>query len=161
MGSSPEQVHVAVLDAAGRVMTGGVYPTGEGGSVRLSTVPAGTWDVLVRADGTGVARVAALSPGPPVPVVLAPQATLEVVVPELEEDEALATVSLRGADGRPLLMLQWADRVTSTQQMTRGRATLHALPPGVWSVEVVAPDGRRWRGEATTAAGATTSVELR
>ena len=161
MGSPPEQVYVAVVDGAGRLVTGGIHPTGEGGTVRVSTVPAGSWDVLVRADGTGTARVAALSPGPPVAVLLAPQATLEVLVPELEGDEGLASVTLRGADGRPFLFFAWVSDVRADQQMARGRTVLRGLPAGTWTVEVTARDGRRWSAPATTAAGAAATVELR
>jgi predicted secreted protein len=161
LGSPPEQVYAAVVDGAGGVVTWGVYPTGEGGAVRLSTVPAGTWEVLVRADGTAVARVAAASPGPPVPAALAPQATLEVVVPELFEAEVLATLTMQGPDGRPHLFYGWANDVRGEQPMARGRTVLQGLPAGAWTVEVTAPDGRRWRGAATTAAGAAARVELR
>lgn len=160
VGSPPEQVYVAVIDGAGRLVTGGLHATGEGGAVRVSTVPAGSWEVLVRADGTGTARVAALSPGPPVAVHLAPQATLEVLVPELEGDEGLATVALRGADGRPFLFFAWLSDVRAEQQMARGRTILRGLPAGAWTVEVTARDGRRWSAPATTAAGAAATVEL-
>jgi hypothetical protein len=159
-GAPPEQVYVAVIDAAGRVMTGGAYPTTEGGAVRVSTAPAGSWDVLVRADGTATARVTALSPGPPVPVLLAPQAILEVLVPELDGDQGLATVTLRGGDGRPFLLFPWASEVRADLPMVRGRTLVRGLPAGAWTVEVTARDGRRWSAQTTTAAGAETRVEL-
>src|SRR6185295_4067333 len=82
-GAPPAHVQVAVLDGARRSLVTGMYSTGENGRVRLSTVPPGTWEVLVRTDDSGTVRVIASSPGEPVPVVLAPQATLQVNVPAL------------------------------------------------------------------------------
>ena len=161
IGSPPEQVYVAVLDGTGRMVTGGTYTTGENGTVRVSTAPPGSWEVLVRADGTGTERATVQSPGTPVGVLLAPQATLEVVVPELADDEGVATVVLRGADGRPFLFYRWAMYVRAEERMASGRTTLSGLPSGSWTVEVTGRDGRRWSAQAVTVAGSGSMVELR
>jgi hypothetical protein len=161
LGSPPEQVYVAVIDGAGRMVTGGTYPTSETGQARISTAPPGAWEVLVRADGTATMRASVQSPGPPIAVMLAPQATLEVVVPALESEEGVATVALRGTDGRPFLFYRWGNDVRAEERMGRGRVMLQGLPAGAWTVEVTARDGRRWSAPATTAAGAAATVELR
>ena len=71
LGAPPAQVMVSVLQGGTHLSTG-EYTTGESGRVRLSTVPPGTWELLVRGNDTSTERVLASSPGPPVDVVLAP-----------------------------------------------------------------------------------------
>jgi hypothetical protein len=160
LGSPPASVHVAVLDATNRPVSAGVYETGEGGTVRVSTVPAGAWEALVHAEGSGAVRVPVLSPGPVLDVLLEPAATLEVVVPELAEAPETGTLTLRGADGKPLLVPRWGS-VQDEHRVWRGRATVRDLPGGTWTLEVTTPDGRRWTGSVTTVAGAAATVELR
>lgn len=159
-GSPPAEIHAAVLDGAGRSVVNGSFATGENGSVRLSSVPAGNWEVLVRSDDSGTVRVAATSPGPPVGVVLAPQATLTIVVPELSGSTALVPVVLAGPDGRPFQYPEWGGLV-STLRLHNGQAMVPHLPAGTWTIRATASDGKSWQGTATTTAGASTTVELR
>jgi hypothetical protein len=159
-GAPPADVRVAVLDGAGRVVTHGSFPTGEGGTVRLSSVPAGSWDLLVRSDDSATARVAATSPGPPVGVLLAPQATMTIVVPELEGSQAIVPVTLTGPDGRPFVYPDWGG-AESTIRLRYGRAVVSYLPAGTWTLRVTTPGGSSLQATATTTAGAGTTVELR
>jgi hypothetical protein len=161
LGAPPGSVHVAVIDPASQQpVSTGAYETGEAGTVRISTVPAGSWEAVVRADGSAIVRFPVLSPGPTVDVGLAPAATLEVSVPELAESDTIATLTVRGADGKPLLAPRW-DRIEDEYRVWQAKTTVRDLPAGTWTLEVTAPDGRRWTGSATTAPGVTTAVELR
>jgi hypothetical protein len=159
-GSPPSQVVVAVVDGAGRAVTNGTYSTGEDGTVRLSTVPAGSWELLVRSYDSGTVRLAATSPGPPLSVLLAPQATLEIVAPELEGSPALVAVTLTGPDGRPFQTPDWGG-VDTNIRLRDGRTRVSYLPAGSWTVRATKPDGGILQATATTTPGASTTVELR
>ncbi|HET9768326.1 MAG TPA: carboxypeptidase regulatory-like domain-containing protein, partial [Thermoanaerobaculia bacterium] len=158
-GAPPASVFVAVLHGHGGTLLAQPYSTGEGGRVRLTTVPPGTWEVLVRSEDSGTERVTVTSPGPPVPVLLAPQASLALTVPDLAGEAVTAKATLTGGDGRPFASINWST-VRREFDVSYGRITLTGLPAGTWKVDVVAPDGRRWSGSAVTAPGATASVEL-
>jgi hypothetical protein len=160
VGAPPSNVQVAVLDGAGRAIVAGGYTTGENGRVRLATVPAGTWEVLVNCGDSATVSLVATSPGPPLPVLLPPQAALTVRVPALVGSEALAKVSLIAADGRPFRFIGWSS-VESDDTFANGSTVLYHLPAGSWTVRVTHPDGRRWEATATTAAGGESTVELR
>jgi protocatechuate 3,4-dioxygenase beta subunit len=158
-GAPPRDVIVAVLDAAGRAVMVGPYPTGENGAVRLATVPAGSWQLLVRSEDSGTVEVPAVSPGPPVAVLLAPQATLTVVVPELAGSTALVPLTLTAADGRAFRFPGWGS-VETDLRLSHGKAVVTHLPAGTWTLRAVTPDGKSWEGTATTVAGGSTTVEL-
>ncbi len=158
-GAAPAQVMVSVLQGNTHLSTG-QYTTGENGRVRLSTVPPGTWQLLVRGDDTSTERVVATSPGPPVSVMLMPQATLNVVVPELVGEAVVATVTLTGGDGQPFAFPAWRS-VEDDVPLSYGRTTIRYLPAGSWTVRATTRDGRRWEGTVVTVPGATTTVELR
>ena len=159
VGAPPAEVQVAVLDGTGRFVSGGGYTTGERGKVRLSTLPPGSWELLVRSEDSATARVTVLSPGPTVGVALAPQAILEVVVPALAKEATYAKLTLTGADGRAFAFPGWRS-VETTQSFGWGRTVVHYLPAGSWKVDVMSGDGRHFRGTATTVAGASVTVEL-
>ncbi len=159
-GGAPSSVLLAVLDGAGQAVTGGFQETGENGRVRLSTVPAGSYEVLAAADGLAVARAAAAVPGPPVRLVLEPAGVLDLRVPALQAEASTARVAVRGVDGTPFRMPEWGSGVQAEWQMGRGRLRLDDLPPGAWTVEVRAASGRVWSGAAAVQAGQTTELVL-
>jgi protocatechuate 3,4-dioxygenase beta subunit len=159
-GAPPAEVNVSLLHGNGTALSTGIYPTGENGRVRLSTVPPGTWEVLVRADGTGTERVVVTSPGPAASVVLAPQATLTVVVPELAGEAIRADVTLTSGDGRRFMSPGWGSLMDEFG-LAYGRTTIRYLPAGTWTVRASTRDGRRWEATATTTPGSATTVELR
>jgi len=152
-GTTPDEIRIAVLDPSGATLVGGIYATGENGRVRLSTVPAGSWDVVVSAAGSATANFRADAPGSAVPVALEAATGLKVVVPELQGSELVATVSLQGDDGRIFRTLDWSGRPVSEFRMYGGLLEFSSLPPRNWSVTVAASDGRSWQGRSTTAAG--------
>jgi hypothetical protein len=157
-GGVPGEISVAVLDPAGGALVSGSYATGENGRVRLSTVPPGSWVLIVSAAGSAVTRVRAEAPGAAVPVLLQPACRLSVQVPELTESSTVATVSLEGDDGQPFQSLSWTGSPRSEWRLSSGRIEFGSLPPGNWRVTVAAADGRSWQGSSTTSAA--TSAEL-
>ena len=158
-GGAPSNVRLAVVDGAGRTVAGGWHETGAEGRVRLSTVPAGGFEVLVSAEGLAVGRAAAVVPGPPVRLALAPAAAVELRVPALAGEPSIAKVTARGADGAPFRLPGWG-AVQSEWSMTAGRSRLDGLPAGSWTVEARAPDGRLWSGTVTLVPGQTAELVL-
>ena len=150
-GGAPDEVRLAVLTGETAIVSGS-YSTGENGSVRVSTVPPGNWDVLISAPGTSTTSFRVLAPGPKVPVQLAPVTRLTVEVPELIDTGLLATVKLTGSDGKPYRTLGWSGHPQSSWQMRSGREIV-MLPPGNWTVRVEDRDGQVWSGSTTTTPG--------
>jgi hypothetical protein len=87
-------------------------------------------------------------------------ATLAVAAPRAADDPAILEVTARGADGRHL-QVPWGAVLTSQFRAFQGRVVLQGLPAGSWTVDAVAPDGRRRRGTAATQPGVAARVELR
>lgn len=152
-GGVPDAVSVAVLDPSGQPIVQGRYPTGENGSVRLTTVPRGRWELVAGASGSATVGLPVEAPSTGVPLTLPPATRLLVRVPELESSAVLARARLVAADGRPARALDWAGNPRSEFTVRGGRLERIDLPPGTWTVTVQTPDGRSWSGEATTAPG--------
>ncbi len=159
-GGAPDEIRVAVLDPAGAALVSGVFQTGENGRVRLSTVPAGTWDVVVSAAGSATANLRAGAPGAAVPVALEPATGLKISVPELQRSDLVATVRVRDAAGALFRTLEWSGRPVTEWRMFGGTLEFAALPPGSWAVTVAAADGRTWEGRSETAGGTTSQLVL-
>ena len=156
-GSPPASVAVGLLGPAGELLWTEERPVGEGGEVRLDTLPEGTWEMVVGGHGLGSVRASVRSPGGRTPVVLEPAARLEVMVPDLEGEPVVAILSVRDASGREF---QSPLTLGARREVNWGRGLVGDLPAGTWTVEATAPDGRAWAGVGTTAAGAQTRVEL-
>jgi protocatechuate 3,4-dioxygenase beta subunit len=159
-GAVPSEVEVAVLDSAGATLLGGSYATGENGRVRLSTVPAGSFSLIVSAAGAGTAELQVQVPGPPVPVSLPPACGLRVRVPALATGSDVAVLRVEDSAGRPFRSLGWSGEPQTEWRMASGRVELSALPPGSWSVTVRASDGTTWQGRAVTSAGTMAELTL-
>jgi hypothetical protein len=157
-GAPPSEVSLAVLDPAGGPLVGGQYATGENGRVRLTSVPAGTWQIVVGAAGAATETVEVVAPGAAVPLLLGPATALRVRVPALSGTGRLATVRLTDAAGRPFRALGWNGQVQQEWRMGNGQLELGELPAGAWSVRVVADRGQSWSGMQTTVPGG--AVEL-
>jgi hypothetical protein len=160
-GRVPEEVSAVVLDAAGRSLTAGSFATGENGRVRLSSVPPGSWEVLLSAGGSATASIQATAPGGPIAVTLPPACRLKLEVPDLAESNLAATATLKGLDGRPFRSLAWFSDPVSEWRVRKGAVEVESLPPGGWAVEVLAADGRRWQGSVSTSAGSPASLVLK
>lgn len=159
-GAIPDSVRAAVLDAAGRTVNSGSYATGENGSVRLSSVPRGNWDVVLYAPGAGVLSFRADAPGGPVPVVLPEATTLTVRVPELADDGTTATLRLTDGSGMPFRSLEWYGDPVDRFSLQGGAWSSAVLPPGMWNITVRAADGRTWQGSGSTGDGRPAEVVL-
>ncbi len=156
-GLPAAELYAALLDDSGRTLSSGVYSSGAEGTVL--SVPAGEFELLVSAADTATASLRARSPGEPLAIALRAEALLEVRVPALAGEPALAVARVTGADGRPFRSLRWS--ITSTEwPLADGRTIVGGLAPGPWIVTVEAPDGRRWQGQATLAAGANPELVL-
>lgn len=173
-GRPPDQVTVAALAPAAADsidLTAGsrgpqaVYqqrvPVGEQGRVRLDSLPAGSWRLVVAAQGLGTVQVDAVSPGPERSLALPPAARLRVRVPDLADAGELGEVRVLSSDGHPFIDLDWTGAPRNAWPLGGGRTEVGGLPPGSWRLVASTPDGRSWTGSADTAAGATVDVELR
>ena len=159
-GRPPDEVRVAVIDPSGAPLVSGVYATGENGRVRLSSVPAGTWEIVVSAAGSATANQRASAPGEAIPVALQPATVLRVRVPELQTSNLVATVQLQDTQGRPFRSLEWSGRPQSDYRMYGRQVEFASLPPGNWSVTVATADGRSWQGQSVTNSGAASELVL-
>jgi hypothetical protein len=158
-GGVPATVQAAVLDPSGAVITQGSHRTGESGRVRLDTVPAGYWTVLLGAAGAAALEIEASAPGGPLPVTLPPACELRVFIPALAGGSGTASVAVAGLDGRPLRSLGRGGLQTSWRALG-GRLDLDILPPGAWRVTAHSGDGRVFQGEVATTAGIPAEVVL-
>jgi protocatechuate 3,4-dioxygenase beta subunit len=159
-GTVPGDVRVAVLDPAGSTLVSGNYSTGENGRVRLTSVPPGSFKVIVSAAGSATAQFDAQAPGASIPVVLQPACALVVLVPDLQSSNTVATVRLLDGQNNPFRALDWEGRPRSEWQIGSGRTEFASLPPGSWEVSVSAADGRTWQEAAVTTASERTEVVL-
>jgi uncharacterized GH25 family protein len=157
-GAIPDELMIAVLDPAGGALVNGHYATGENGRVRLSSVPAGNWGLVISAAGAATVNLRAQAPGAVTPVALQPASSLRISVPELAG--GVAAVTLRSADGGLYRSLSWSAQPRSEWRMTGDRIELTSLPPGSWEVAVASADGRSWRGSVVTNAGAMAELLL-
>jgi hypothetical protein len=111
------------------------------------------------APGSSTTAFRVTAPGPKVPVQLAPATRLTVEIPELVESGQLATLKLTGSDGRPYRALGWSGQPQSSWQVRGGRQIV-TLPPGSWTVQVEARDGKTWSGSGVTAPGSDATLVL-
>jgi hypothetical protein len=168
-GSTPARVMVAALPSgspappADRLSSpaagGGFFAPGEAGRVHLSGLAAGRWRVHVAAPGWAAAAVDLAAPGPPVPVILAPEAEVAVHVPELSQSPDAGRVRLLAASGEPLLVAGFG-AIHSAWPLRLGRVHLVNVPAGAWTVEVTTVDERVWTRPVTALAGALVEVVI-
>ncbi len=158
-GRPPQQVSAMVLDAAGRQVSHGIYEAVEGGRFRITTIPAGQWELYVQSRDTGAVRMPITAPGHVGRIELPRGAKLQLTVAALKDDSGWAHVMLTGPDGRPLPVLgRVGPRVG--WPMMGGRALIPQLNPGLWTFEITHTDGRTWSGQAMVTAGETVEVEV-
>ncbi|HEV7518453.1 MAG TPA: carboxypeptidase-like regulatory domain-containing protein, partial [Thermoanaerobaculia bacterium] len=132
-GGPPSQVEAALLDAAGQVVTSGTYPVGEGGRVRLSQAPAGSFLLLVSSAAGGTVGLPVGVPGPPVRVALPDRTSLTVTPPK----SGNARLQILDAAGQPFRSLHFR---SVQQEWFLGVAPLVVddLPPGRWQLVITA-----------------------
>jgi len=151
-GITPDSVQAVVL-SGGEKVVGGVYPTLQGGLVRLAKVPEGTWELVLSAGASAVESRIFTAPGHLGRIVLGPGGELEVTVPELAEENVSASLTLVGPGGRPHRVPIWGGEVRSEFSFSRGKGRVPSLAVGLWQAEVRAADGRVWTGSVNVAPG--------
>jgi protocatechuate 3,4-dioxygenase beta subunit len=159
-GSIPDSVQVAVLDASGKAVTYGNFATGENGRVRMTSVPPGTWDLVLGSAGSAYTRTSASAPGGPVAIVLPQACRLRVEVPELAGSNVVATAVLRDSKGRPFTALGWLGSPRGDFRLGSGTMEVGTLPADTWTVRVFASDGRSWEGSTSTNPGGVNRIVL-
>lgn len=157
-GLPPERVWVAALDAGGAAVWSDFPAPGEGGRLRLTSLPPGEWTLLAGGRDLPVVKRRVTSPGEAGEIRIPPPGLLRVRVPALAEG-ALSTLRLIGADGEPYVhpygMAAQADYRMSGREIAIG-----SLPPGPWRVEVTSADGRVFAGAVTVEANREVAVEI-
>ena len=149
-GKVPELVNVRVLDGSGSPVVAESLQPGKQGAVRLSTVPSGSWTLLVSAPGGATAVVPVQVPGEGREVTLPPAARLRVRVHALASSDLRANVSL-SSGGQPYWTVCMGGAVQEQWQLVGGTADVESVPAGVWQVRAEAPDGRVWTGTVASA----------
>ena len=156
----PAEVFVAFLDGAGERVAGGNYAILEGGRVEFTTVPDGSWEMLV-ASGTSATTAGRVTVPGETRVQLVTGGSLRVEVRDLEPGLVQAELRVIAADGRPYRDVGWGGRVSVERSLRSGRASVSNLPPGTWTLNVTATDGRTWTGTASVTAGGQVEAILR
>jgi protocatechuate 3,4-dioxygenase beta subunit len=157
-GRPPNYVRAAVLDPAGQVIAQSTYPAGEEGRLRLAIVPAGSWDLVLDADGSAPVTLPVTSPGQAGRVVLPLPGVLDLKVPALQDARVGARLTLTDQNGKPF-RTAYGESLTSFD-LEAGALKLQRLSPGTWKLDVKADDGRTWSGTATIVPGGTVTMTL-
>lgn len=157
-GEAPGQVTAAVLGPDGQIVLHGSFVLDPEGRLELSSVPDGTWQLLLAAGSSATLSLVVEAPTDLGTVVLPRGGGLYLTVGDLAGGGTAAGGTLVGNDGRPLLLLDAAGRISPHFLLERGRARLASIPAGSWTVEVAAADGRRWRLPALIVAGGEAEV---
>ncbi len=147
-GQPPQWVHLRAT-ASGTLSE--TRRVGADGRLRLATLPAGEWDLWIAAPGGASLQTKVRAPGKTVTIDLPPAGRLSVQVPELAESSLLATVAVSGESRQPFSTLTFGGEISSSWPLKAGTAVVEGLPAGLWTVTVLAPDGRTWtKAVATT-----------
>lgn len=159
-GRPLEGVRAAVLGASGERIASGTFETTDGGLVEISTVPSGSWELLLQGGESAVSSFRVTAPGNPGVLTLQPAASLDVTVSELESDPVDASARLVDAGGTRYRRLGWTGTVSTEISVRSGRFQISDLAPGFWTVTVEAQDGRAWTGSVQVAPGAPAQITL-
>ncbi|HKV07754.1 MAG TPA: carboxypeptidase-like regulatory domain-containing protein [Thermoanaerobaculia bacterium] len=160
-GQVPSLVHVQVRDPAGRTVLAESRQADASGEIQLSSLPPGSWTLLLRADGGALATASLVTPSAePVPVTLPPGGKLSVRVPALVPSDLVGTVRLLAADRQPFWTVGRGGQVEQQWPLVGGKAVIDGVPTGSWIVQVETPDGQRWQGAAVTSGAAEAAVSI-
>jgi hypothetical protein len=154
-GGTPSFLAVTILGPGDQVIASTRAMAAEPGRFVLTTVPAGTWELLLWTPEAPPLRVEVESPGR-VEVVFPEACVLEVTVPELAATGEPGYLAITDPAGRS----PWVSFGAGRAPLDQGRIEVPSLAPGTWVVTVTADDGRTWTGTATVAPGAPTRLVL-
>lgn len=115
----------------------------------------------MKAPGGVMERLRLEVPGPPVEVALRPADRLEVRVPELIQENLVATLTLRSEDGQAFETLRPDGVLQDEWRLDGGLGVVDGVPPGEWTLWVEAADGRRFLGLVRTVGGGDLEVVVR
>lgn len=161
-GQVPTLVHLQVRDAAGATVLAETQQANPSGEIELSSLPPGSWTLLLRTEGAAMATASLVTPATePITVTLPPGGQLNVRVPALVPSDLVGTVRLVGADQQPFWTIGRGGKLEQQWSLAGGKAVIDGVPAGSWIVQVESPDGQRWQGTAVTsgAAGAGVVIE--
>jgi hypothetical protein len=157
-----DSITIAVLNSASQILNVANYSSQGNGRFRISTIPSGTWGLMLVDYNSAQTSVMVTVPQPePLKITLQPAAKLRVKVPALSANQTIAKMTLTGSDGRPYRSLRsWTGTIFTEIDVYSGEAMLEMLPAGIWNISVVAPDGRQWQKAVTISAGTSTEAIL-
>jgi uncharacterized GH25 family protein len=150
-----EAITIGVLNSAGQILSVGSYSSQGNGKFRISTIPSGTWELILSDYNSAQSSVMVTVPQQePMKINLQPAAKLKVKIPALSQDQSIAKMTLTGSDGRAYRSLRsWPGSIVTEFDVNSGEAFVDMLPAGTWNISVVATDGRKWQKAVTTTAG--------
>ncbi|MFP5287050.1 MAG: carboxypeptidase regulatory-like domain-containing protein, partial [Thermoanaerobaculia bacterium] len=118
-GEVPPRVHVQVRGTLAQTLTP------REGLVELTTLPSGSWTLLIGADSGAATAVSLTVPSvEPVAVTLPPAGRLTVRVPALLASDLIGTVRLVGQDQQPFWTLAPGGNVVQQWPLAGGKAVL-------------------------------------
>lgn len=153
-------VRAAVLGSSGDQVAGGVFETTDGGLVEISTVPPGSWELLLQGGQSAVSSFRVTAPGNPGRLTLLPAATLRISIGELESDGVDASARLIDASGTMYRRLSWSGSPNSDITVRGGQLEVTDIAPGFWTVTVEANDGRSWTRSIQVTTGSPAHLEI-
>ena len=160
-GQVPSLVHVLVRDPAGGTVLAESRQADASGEIQLSSLPPGSWTLLLRADGGALATASLATPSAePVTLTLPPGGKLSLRVPALVPSDLVGTVRLLAADRQPFWTVGRGGQVEQQWSLVGGKAVIDGVPAGSWVVQVETPDGQRWQGAAVTSGTAEATVSM-
>lgn len=157
-GAALPAVQVVILDPSGQRLSEGTHRVKDG-TVEVSTVPAGRWELVVQGADSAATRFVVTAPGDQGRLVLPTGGTLHLRVPALEQ-EPFATVALRGPDGKPYVSAMGIGFGPGEWVLHGGQTMVSGLTPGVWTFTVKSGP-QTWSGEATVVGGEKVESVLR
>lgn len=159
-GMPPARIGVALLDPAGQLVFAQTVTTGEGGRTRVPGAPAGSFRLLVGADGAATIALGIAVPGQPVPVMLPRAGRVTIEIPELTGTGAVASVMLLDAEGQPFRSVSRGP-LQQEWPVINGFAVIDGVPSGNFTARAAGPNGGRWEGMVAAAEGQEARVTLR
>ncbi len=159
-GEVPDYVTVSLLDATGVHRFAATRGLDAAGVAQFPTVPEGDWEAVVRTPGAAARSATIQVPGPPLELELTTAGRMRVRVPALVESNRLASLVLTGENGQPFEAVDPSGTPRNRWPLSGGTAVLDGVPPGTWTVEVVATDGQRWWGAGIATAGEESEIRL-
>ncbi len=160
IGAPPSRVQVALLDGAGQRVAGGAFRTLEGGRVEITTVPAGSWEMLIAAGDSATLSLPVTVPGEIGRIQLLPGGGVVVEVPELAGGLAGARLQLLGPDGRPHRGISYGGDVAVHHALRGGIVKVTNVTPGPWTAQVQSGE-RTWSATVVVVPGEPMPVMLR